>query len=372
MRRTYIWQQPDWPKFFWQAQPLLPLMGEARRLQGEFLALVSFLAFKDREAASVAVLTEDAVETSEIEGESLDRAAVRSSVARRLGIREATIGPQDARADGVVEMTVDATGSFLEPLSESRLFRWHRALFPVVPGRLRPDPTGGWRDGSRGPMQVVSGSVGSPMVHFEAPPAENVPKEIASFLKWFESSKPFDWLIASAIAHLWFVTIHPFEDGNGRIARAIADMALSRDEGSSQRYYSMSRQIRTDRKSYYDILEAIQSGDLDITRWIEWYLGCFTRAIRTARVTLEDVLSAARFWHVHGSTALSERQRKVIGRLLDRFSGTLTSRKYAQLAGVSEDTALRDISDLIEKGIFVRNPGGSRNTTYALKALNDG
>ena len=369
MRRKYIWERPEWPSFTWRADRLLAAASDARKRQGEFLGRIGSIGLDERTEAHIETLTEDAVKSSEIEGEMLNREAVRSSVARRLGLGGGAHPPRDARAEGVVAMTVDATQSFSAPLTKDRLLRWHERLFPSFDGRPPEVDVGRWRDDARGAMHVVSGSVDGPTVHFEAPPAARVDGEMAAFLRWYEGPKEYDWLIASAVAHLWFVTIHPFDDGNGRIARAIADMSLARDEQSGRRYSSMSRQIRRERGAYYDILEATQSGDLDVTAWVLWYLGCYARSIDSARETLSDVLHAAQFWHVHARVPFSARQRKVLGRLVDQLEGSLTSRKYARLAGTSEDTALRDINDLIEKRVLVKNPGGSRSTSYSLAEI---
>ena len=366
MRRNYIWEQPNWPAFRWDAEALLTALGQARRQQGAFSELVGRLGFAQRQQAQLDAAAAEATDTSRIEGEDLDYQSVRSSVARRLGMPDAAILPEDARAAGVVEMTLDATEHFTEALTTSRLFRWHAGLFPLALGQSRSIRVGAWRTDSTGPMQVVSGRVDAPTVHYEAPPANRVPAEAAKFLEWFNATPTEDGLVRSALAHLWFVTIHPFDDGNGRISRAIADMALARDDQSSQRFFSMSRQILKERHGYYDVLEQTQAASLDVTKWIAWFLACYVRAIDDARIVLVDVLRASRFWIAHADVTFSERQRKVLNRFLHQFDGKLTARKWAALTHTSADTAQRDITDLVEKRVLVRNPGGSKNTSYDL------
>ena len=366
MRRNYIWEQPGWPSFRWDAEALLTILGQARRQQGAFSELVGRLSFAQRQQAQLEATAAEATDTSRIEGEDLDYQSVRSSVARRLGIAEAAVFPEDGRAAGVVEMTLDATEHFAEPLTTSRLFRWHAGLFPMALGQSRSIRAGAWRTDAQGPMQVVSGRVDAPTVHYEAPPASRVPVEIATFLDWYNKTPAEDGLVRSALAHLWFVTIHPFDDGNGRISRAIADMALARDDQSSQRFFSMSRQILKERHGYYDILEQTQAGSLDVTKWVAWFLECYAHAIDDARIVLNDVLRASRFWSTHADVTFSERQRKVLNRFLHHFDGNLTARKWAAITQTSPDTAQRDIADLLEKRLLVRNSGGSKNTSYDL------
>ncbi len=369
MRRMYIWQREAWPSFTWDAARLLAPLGEARREQGEFAQQVATLRFADRLEAELQALAQEATDTSKIEGEDLDYASVRSSVARRLGIEHAAVLPDDIRAAGVVDMTLDATKRSSEPLTEERIFHWHTGLFPIVAGN-RPDVAiGQWRTDAQGPMQVLSGRVDAPNVHFEAPPAQRVPREIAQFLNWFNAPSSTDGLLRSALAHLWFVTVHPFEDGNGRVTRAIADMALAQDDQFSQRFFSMSRQILLERNAYYAALEQAQTGDLDVTEWLLWYLGCYVRAVRGARAVLGDALRAARFWTIFADVPFSERQRKVLNRFLHEFEGHLTARKWAGIAHTSQDTAARDLNDLVTKGVLIRNPGGSKNTSYSLAPL---
>ena len=291
---------------------------------------------------------------------------MRSSIARRLGIDVAGLVVAERNVEGVVEMMLDATQNFAHPLTEDRLFAWHAALFPTGRSGMSKIVVGGWRDDSSGPMQVVSGPMGREKVHFEAPAAARIPQEMTNFLAWMNENKQIDPVLAAGIAHLWFVTIHPFEDGNGRIARAIADLALARSEGSAQRFYSMSSQIRAERNRYYDMLESTQRGDLDITLWLLWFLECLDRAFDRAEVTLSAVLTKARFWEMFKDRPLNDRQRLVLNRVLDGFEGKLTSSKWAKLAKCSQDTATRDIDDLIRKGILARGPAGGRSTSYDL------
>ncbi len=365
MRRIYVWQRDTWPSFSWDAARLLVPVADARREQGGFAQEVAALGFSERLRAELEALAQEVTDTSKIEGENLDYASVRSSVARRLGVEQAVL-PEDVRAAGVVDMMIDATKNFSEPLTEDRVLGWHTGLFPIVDGR-RPDvAVGQWRSDAQGPIRVLSGRVDRPNVHFEAPPAQFVPREVSQFLEWFNGARGIEGLLRSAIAHLWFVTIHPFEDGNGRVARAIADMALAQDDEFSQRFFSMSRQILQERKAYYDALQQTQTGDLDITEWLLWYLGCYVRAVCGARAMLSDALRAARFWTVHADIAFSDRQRKVLNRFLHQLEGSLTARKWAGIAHTSQDTAARDLNDLVAKGVLVRNPGGSKNTSYSL------
>lgn len=311
-------------------------------------------------------LTEDVVRSSEIEGERLDREQVRSSIARRLGMDIAGMVNADRAVEGVVEMMLDATQNYAEPLTAARLFDWHAALFPTGRSGMTKITVGGWRRDLTGPMQVVSGPVGREQVHYRAPAAERLEHEMAAFLNWLESEKTIDSVLAAGIAHLWFVTIHPFDDGNGRMARAIADMMLARSEHSSQRFYSMSARIRQERGSYYGILERTQKDSLDITEWLAWFVDCLGGALDQAEETLNAVLERARFWEAINEVTLNERQRRVLTRMLDNFEGKLTSTKWARLAKCSQDTASRDIDDLIIKGILVRGTAGGRSTSYEL------
>jgi Fic family protein len=304
--------------------------------------------------------------SSEIEGEVLDKEQVRSSIARRLGMDIGALAPIDRLVEGVVEMMLDATQNFDQALTEERLLGWHAALFPTGRSGMRRITVGAWRTEKAGPMQVVSGPIGRERVHFEAPEAPRLKAEMRAFLKWFDATDSIDPVLKAAVAHLWFVTIHPFEDGNGRIARAIADMALARAEGTPQRFYSMSAQIRAERGAYYDILETTQKGDLDITDWLQWFVGCLDRAFDGAEQILAAVLRKSRFWERPTAAELNERQRKVLNRLLDGFEGKLTSSKWAALTKTSQDTALRDIDDLVKRGILVKEAAGGRSTSYSL------
>lgn len=324
------------------------------------------LGFNLRQEAVLQTLTADVIESSEIEGEKLDAGQVRSSIARRLGMDIGGIKPADRHVEGAVEMMLDATRHYDHPLTEDRLFAWHAAIFPTGRSGMTKIKTGAWRDDKTGPMQVISGPIGKEHVQYQAPKASRVPREMKAFLKWFESGERMDPVLKAGLAHLWFVTIHPFPDGNGRIARAIADMALARSEDSPQRFYSMSAQVRQERNAYYDILERTQKGTLDVTPWMEWFLGCLGRAIDGAQAILGAVLKKARFWERIRDVPLNERQRLIVNRLLDGFEGKLTSSKYAALAKCSQDTAHRDILALVERRFLVLNPEGGRSTSYSL------
>jgi Fic family protein len=324
------------------------------------------LGFKLKQEAVLKTLTADVLKTSEIEGERLDADQVRSSIARRLGIDIGALTPADRHVEGVVEMMLDATRNYDQPLSAERLFGWHSSLFPTGWSGMHKITVGGWRGDSSGPMQVVSGAIGHERVHYEAPGAPRLAREMGAFLQWFDAGDRTDQVLRAALAHLWFVTIHPFDDGNGRIARAIADMQLARSEGSSQRFYSMSAQIRMERKSYYDILERTQLESMDVTAWMQWFLGCLGRAIDGAQEDLSSVLAKARFWESIGGIALNERQSLMLSRLLDGFEGKLTNAKWAKIAKCSSDTALRDIQYLVDRGVLIRGTEGGRSTSYTL------
>jgi len=327
------------------------------------------LGFQLRKEAVLNTLTEDVLKSSEIEGEKLDRDQVRSSIARRLGIDIGGLIRADRDVEGVVEMMLDATQHYDRPLSVRRLFNWHAALFPTGRSGMSRIDVGTWRKDKNGPMQVVSGPIGKERVHYQAPPAARLRGEMKRFLDWFEKENSTDPVLKAGVAHLWFVTIHPFEDGNGRIARAIADMLLARSEQSPQRFYSMSAQIRQERKTYYEILEATQKGNLDITRWLEWFLACLDRAFDHSETILAAVLNKARFWDRFAGTEFNERQRSMIDRLLNHFEGKLTSSKWATLEKCSQDTALRDIEDLIRTGVLKKDSSGGRSTSYSLAKI---
>jgi Fic family protein len=364
----YIYELPDWPRFEWDRARLAEPLAEVRHRQGRLIGHMEALGFNLRQEAVLQTLTADVLKSSEIEGEKLDLEAVRSSIARRLGVDIGALQPADRKVEGVVEMVLDATRHYDQPLTNERLLAWHAALFPTGRSGMTRIRAGAWRDDRTGPMEVVSGPVGKEHVHFEAPAVIRLSREMQAFLEWFDAGAEMDPVLKAGLAHLWFVTVHPFDDGNGRIARAIADLALARSENSVQRFYSMSAQIRQERAAYYDILEGTQKGTLDITPWMEWFLGCLGRAIDGARVTHGAVLAKARFWEAIAGVAINERQRLVLNRLLDGFEGKLKTSKYAKLAKCSQDTALRDILALVERGILVRNPAAGRSTSYALAA----
>ena len=378
MRGIYIHQLPSWPRFAWDWAQLAEPLAAVRLRQGRLIGHMEALGFSLRTEAVLETLTSDVIKSSEIEGERLDADQVRSSIARKLGVDIGGLKPADRNVDGVVEMMLDATGQYDQPLTATRLFGWHAALFPTGRSGLRKK-TGHRRDDSTGPMQVVSGPIQREKVHFEAPAAARLPAEMKAFLKWFNAADKGDAVVKAALAHLWFVTVHPFDDGNGRIARAIADMALARSEGSPQRFYSMSAQIRQERNVYYDILEQTQSGytdvtgldvtPLDITSWMDWFLACLGRAIDGAQTAFKGVLRKARFWETFAATPLNDRQREVMNRLLDGFEGKLTTSKYAKLTKCSEDTALRDILSLVDRGMLLRSASGGRSTSYALREI---
>ncbi len=368
MRRIYLHEHPDWPRFHWNHEALANLLATVRYRQGRLLGRMEALGFDLRQEAVFQTLTEDILQTSDIEGEKLDPEQVRSSLARRLGIDIGGLGRVDRNVDGIVRMMLDATGCYRLPLTVGRLGDWHALLSPDGYSGSGRIATGAWRDGRTGPMQGISGPIGHEQVHFEAPTAERIDREMKRFLEWFNASGETDGVLKAGLAHLWFVTIHPFDDGNGRIARAIADMALARSEKSPQRFYSMSSQIREERTDYYRILEATQQGSMDISLWMYWFLDCLKRAIDGAGVALDAVFEKARFWERVAGFSLNVRQRHVLTRLLDGFEGKLTTSKWAKLAKCSHDTALRDITELIERGILLRNPGGGRSTSYRILA----
>jgi len=365
----YIHQLKDWPDFTWDTDALLTRLGEVRYRQGNILGLMSQAGFKLQETALLETLTLDVTKSSEIEGEKLNTEQVRSSIARRLGIEAGGTIPADRSVEGVVEMMLDATQKFKDELTEDRLFDWHAALFPTGRSGMQKITVGGWRTPEAGPMQVLSGAMGKEKVHFEAPEAELLPNEMNRFLTWFNRAPDTDPVIKAAVAHLWFVTIHPFDDGNGRITRALTDLLLARADGTPQRFYSMSAQILQEKNAYYDILEHTQKGSLDITAWLSWFLECLFNAMDHTEQTLKAVSARNSFWERHRETPLNERQQKMLNTLLDDFFGNLTTAKWAKMTKSSPDTALRDIQDLIEKRILEKEPGGSKNTTYALTAI---
>jgi Fic family protein len=363
----YIHQLADWPEFHWNQEALAGPLAEIRHRQGRLLGRMESLGFTLQKEAELETLTLDVLKSSEIEGEKLDAGQVRSSIARRLGMETAGTVAAERDVEGVVDMMLDATQNYGAPLREDRLFGWHAALFPTGRSGIRKIIVGAWRSDADGPMQVVSGPVGKEKVLYEAPAAALVPREMSAFLAWSnDTADKTDTVLRAALAHLWFVTIHPFDDGNGRMARAIADWALARSENSPQRFYSMSAQIRQERNDYYDVLEKTQKGTLDVTPWMEWFLACLGRAFEGTEVTLGAVLRKARFWEKHARAPVNDRQRDIVNRLLDGFEGKLTTTKWAKIEKCSHDTALRDIQNLIDLGLLQKDPGGGRSTSYSL------
>ena len=372
MPRKYIHQLSAWPNFQWDQERLLNPLAQVRHEQGRLVGRVEGLGFSLRAEAELKTLTLDVLKSSEIEGEILDAGQVRSSVARRLGVDIGGLEHVDRQIDGLVEMMLNATREYQEPLTKMRLFDWHAAMFPTGRSGMTKISVGSWRTDSSGPMQVISGPIGKETVHFEAPGAERIDKDMAVFLSWLESDVAIDPVLKAGLAHLWFVTVHPFDDGNGRLARAITDMMLARSEQSSQRFYSMSTQIRIERKSYYQILERTQSGSMDVTGWLEWFLGCLSCALLGAQDTLSSVLHKAEFWNRIRTSTINSRQQKMLNRILDdEFKGHLTTSKWAKMTKCSQDTAHRDILELMEAGILSKNPGGGRSTSYSLAARQD-
>lgn len=363
----YIHERKEWPSFFWEKESIASKLAEVRHHQGRLLGRMEGIGFSLQAEANLHTLTLDVLKSSEIEGEILNPDQVRSSIARRLGMDIAGLIPADRHVEGIVEMMLDATQNYDAPLTNERLFSWHAAMFPTGRSGMHRIVVGNYRDNSKDdPMQVISGPMGKEKVHFQAPDSEMLVLEVNKFLDWFNSDKSLDPVIKAAIAHLWFVTIHPFDDGNGRITRAITDMQLSRADQSAQRFYSMSSQIRVERKEYYDVLEKTQKGTLDITLWLDWFLNCLDRALTNTAATLGIVMKKARFWEKHSLTPLNDRQRLMLNKLLDGFDGKLTSSKWAKIAKTSQDTAGRDINDLVLRGILAKEPSGGRSTSYIL------
>jgi Fic family protein len=369
----YIHMMDIWPSFAWDQDKIASVLGGVRNRQGRLMGRMEALGFSLRSEAILETLTLDVIKSSEIEGEILKTDQVRSSIARRLGLEIGGLVHSDRHVDGVVEMMLDATQNFNKPLAKDRIFGWHASLFPAGRSGMHKITVGAWRDDSHGPMTVVSGSLGHERVHFEAPAAKRLNGEMKTFLSWFNAPKDLDPVLVAAIAHLWFVTIHPFDDGNGRIARATADMQLARADGSRERFYSMSVQILKERTAYYNILEKTQKttkiskDGIDITLWLEWFLTCLDRSLDTTETTLSGVFKKARFWKSHASVSINERQTLMINKLFEGFQSKLTSSKWANLTKCSQDTALRDILDLVGKGILVKDPAGGRSTSYSLK-----
>ena len=364
----YIHQYPGWPDFHWDQNKLFTLLSEVRFQQGKLLGGMESLGFNLQSEASLETLTLEVVKSSEIEGEILNAEQVRSSIARRLGMDVAGLVPSDRNVDGIVEMMLNATPSYQEKLTDERLFGWHSSLFPSGRSGMYKIVTGAWRNNTKqDPMQVVSGAIGREKVHFQAPDSELIGDEMERFLKWFNAPKTIDPVLKAGIAHLWFVTIHPFDDGNGRIARAITDMQLARADETAQRFYSMSAQIRLERNKYYSMLEASQKGTLDITELLEWFLQCLGRALAATDQILASVMRKSRLWNDPDAQSLNDRQKLMLNKLLENFEGKLTSAKWSKMAKCSQDTAVRDIQNLIEKGILMKEHAGGRSTSYVLK-----
>lgn len=366
----YIWQSPHWPDWQYDLAALAESLAAVSRAQGLLLGRLADVGLTLRNEASLAALTEDVVQTSAIEGETLDVDSVRSSVARRLGVDIGALAPADRHVEGIVDMVLDATGNATDPLTTVRLFGWHAALFPTGYSGINKIRVGNWRDDATGPMQVVSGSIGREKVHFEAPPAKQLNAETARFLAWLNDTPPKEpALVRAGLGHLWFVTLHPFDDGNGRVARAIGDLLLTRADGSPQRFYSLSAQIQRERKAYYDMLEQTQKGSMDATGWLQWFLTELLNAVEQAHATLDQVLAKAKFWQWAATIPMNERQIKVLNRLLDGFEGKLTTSKWAALAKCSQDTALRDITELVQHNVLQKAAAGGRSTNYEIRSV---
>lgn len=363
----YIYQQKQWPEFVWDWDAVYGLLSSVRHKQGRLKGNMEALGFVLRDETKLQSLTLDVLKSSEIEGENLDREQVRSSVARQLGMDVAGLVPSDRNVDGVVEMMLDATQNFKKKLTKKRLCGWHASLFPTGYSGSHKIAVGKFRDNEKGPMQVVSGAMGKERVHFEAPSADRLEKDMEIFLFFFNAPPVMDPVLLSAVMHLWFVTLHPFDDGNGRIARAVADMVLTRGDGDSHRFYSMSAQIRLERKGYYEVLERTQRGTMDVTEWMLWYLRCFDSALNVTDSKLQNVLRKTKFWDAHANTSINERQRLMINKLFDGFEGNLNSSKWAKMTKCSADTALRDIQDLMDKSVLEKGTSGGRSTNYVLK-----
>jgi Fic family protein len=362
----YIYEKPDWPEFKWDNARLINLLSRVRNLQGRIIGRMGALGFELRNRSNLEILTQDILKSTEIEGEFLNPEQVRSSLARRLKLDISGLVHSDKNVDGVVDMTLDATGNYDKELDTDRLFSWHRALFPEGYSGMYKVVAGKWRDDSTGPMQVVSGPMGKEEIHYQAPPAANIDKEMKTFFEWLNNKYDVDLALKAGVAHLWFVTIHPFEDGNGRIARAITDMILARSDEQSYRFYSMSSQIRNEREGYYNILEQTQKGNLDITDWLEWFLNCLLHALDASELVLSNVILKHNFWITNALKIDNARQKKILNMLIDGFEGKLTSSKWAKICQCSQDTAFRDIQDLLNKQILYKLAGGGRSTGYDL------
>ena len=364
----YLYNNQNWPIFEWNSEKLLPLLSYVRNRQGKLIGKMGALGFELRNEANLEILTQEIIKSTEIEGEILDREQVRSSIARRLGLDISGLVHSERSVDGIVDLMIDATKNFDKELNKERLFSWHAALFPTGQSGMYKIITGQWRDDSTGPMQVVSGALGKEKVHYQAPPAAQIENEMRIFLDWFNLEQNTDLVLKAAVAHLWFVSIHPFEDGNGRISRALSELLLSRSDEQSYRFYSMSAQIRKERNSYYDILEKTQKSGLNITNWLEWFLNCLMHAIENSEKLLEKIIFKHYFWLKHSKININDRQRKILNMLMDDFEGVLNTTKWAKIGKCSQDTALRDIQDLIEKGIMIKSGQGGRSTNYEMKS----
>ena len=363
----YLYNNQNWPVFEWNSEKLLPLLAFVRNRQGKLIGKMGALGFELQNEANLEILTIEILKSTEIEGEFLDREQVRSSIARRLGLDISGLVYSERNVDGIVDLMLDATKKYDKELTKERLFSWHASLFPAGQSGMYKIITGNWRDDSTGPMQVVSGALGKEKVHYQAPPANQIENEMRIFFDWFNLEQNVDPVLKAAIAHLWFVTLHPFEDGNGRISRALSDMLLARSDEQSYRFYSMSTQIRKERNSYYDILEKTQRGSLDISNWLEWFLNSLLHSIESSEKLLEKVIFKHEFWIQKSKVSINDRQRKILNMLMDDFEGVLNTTKWAKIGKCSQDTALRDIQDLIEKGILTKSEQGGRSTNYELK-----
>lgn len=363
----YLYDNQNWPIFEWSSEKLLPLLAYVRNRQGKLIGKMGALGFELQNEANLEILTIEILKSTEIEGEFIDREQVRSSIARRLGLDISGLVYSERNVDGIVDLMLDATKKYDKELTKERLFSWHASLFPAGQSGMYKIITGNWRDDSTGPMQVVSGALGKEKVHYQAPPTNQIENEMRIFFDWFNLEQNVDPVLKAAIAHLWFVTLHPFEDGNGRISRALSDMLLARSDEQPYRFYSMSTQIRKERNSYYDTLEKTQKGSLDITDWLEWFLICLLHSIESSDKLLEKVIYKHEFWLHNSKVSINDRQRKILNMLMDDFEGVLNTTKWAKIGKCSQDTALRDIQDLIEKGILAKSEQGGRSTNYELK-----
>ena len=362
----FIYQHKNWPRFSWDNELLVSSLSQVRQLQGKIIGKMESLGFDLRKEAVLETMTLDIIKSTEIEGEILNPDQVRSSVAKRLGMDIGGLIASDRHVDGMVDLMMDATQHCMQELTQQRLFDWHAALFPTGRNSMYKITVGDWRQDLNGPMQVISGPIGKEKVHFQAPDAKVLQEEMDVFVDWFNTITSVEPVIKAGIGHLWFVTLHPFDDGNGRIARALTDMLLARADGSPQRFYSMSAQIRLERKSYYAILEKTQRGNLNITPWLEWFMNCLVTALQTSDVILARVLKKAAFWQTYGVLVSNPRQQTMLNLLLDGHELAVTSSKWAKVTKCSQDTASRDIQDLLTKNILRKTASGGRSTKYEL------